>query len=131
MIYLAWFFLIFAEVFRNYYLIVIRKYNPNHSLSFRMRVVVGIVFWIAAPLIFKMRVDQWWALPVMMSFTFFFLFDSMLNGLRQLPYFYLGDNSLLDRLQKKYGGSFTWFWWKLILAIGSVAFYNYGWRIYF
>lgn len=130
MVLLLWFVLVVVEVFRNYYIIEVRKHNPNHTTMFRLRVMVGIVFWIVSPVIFKMRFDQWWTLPIVLPITFFFVFDTGLNISRGLPYFYLGDNSKIDRLQKKYGGSFAWFWWKLILAAGSVALYFYGWRIY-
>lgn len=132
MIYIAWLALIALEVWRNYYIIVKNKHNPNHNVSTILRVVVGFAFWLVTPLLQHnpMRIDQWWAMPFMMAMTFFFLFDFWLNICRDLPYWYLGDTSKLDRLQKKYPGAFPWFWWKLMLAIGSVALFEYGFKIY-
>jgi hypothetical protein len=126
MIQLIWLLLILAEVARNYYVINIQKRNPDHGLALAVRAVLGAVFWILSPLISPaMRPDQWWALPIMMFFTFGVLFNLGLNIARKRPYWYLGGKSKIDLWQRDHGGAFAWFWWRLFLAMGSVSLF---WR---
>jgi hypothetical protein len=128
MIQLIWLLLVLAEVARNYYVINIQGRNPNHGLALAVRVLLGIVFWFLSPLISDLRPDQWWALPVMMFFTFGFIFDLGLNIARKRPYWYLGGKSVIDTFQRDHGGAFPWFWWRLMLAIASVDLFHRGFK---
>lgn len=127
--------LILAEVARNYYVIEVKKQNPDHRLFMACRLIVGMAFWMVAPLMAElstdwfgtspMRHDQWLGLPFMQAFTFFFLFDWLLNISRGLPYWYLGK-STIDSWQKDHGGAFGWFWWRLMLAAGGYSLFLKG-----
>ena len=108
--------LIFAVI--NY--TEIRKnQNPIHWLNAAITVLLaGMLCW------FESR-PLWFAIPCFLL-TYWFLFDTLLNLMRGLPVFYLGDASVLDRLQKQYGGVWPWFVWKAILFVGFTLSYFFN-----
>ncbi len=128
MIYLIWLILIALEVFRNWYLIVKKKHNIDHEIGSMIRFAVSFAFWMATPVFFSIRTDQWWMMPLMMGLTFWFLFDLFLNIARGKSFDYLGDGSWLDRIQKNSIGEFPSFCFKAILAVGSIVAFQAGVR---
>lgn len=138
MIQLIWLLLILAEVARNYYIIEIEKRNPDHDKFMVYRSLVGVLYWLlAAPLLSKLdahwfgmeliRPDQWWPMPIMLGLTFHCIFNWVLNVARKRPYWYLGGKSKIDLWQREHGGAFAWFWWRLILMLGSISLFATGW----
>jgi len=128
MIYLIWFTLIALEVWRNWYKIEKKKIRINHKGATLLRIIVGFAFWAFIPLALPIPVDRYLALPVMMSLTFWFLFDLGLNIARGRSYFYLGEDSWLDKKMKSSLGAWPWFWFKLCFAIGGVLTFEYGFK---
>lgn len=131
---LAWIALIWIETIRNFYLIEIKKKTPKHKLAWLLRVIIGVVFWIVTPMIYHdLELDSWWAMPMMMGFTFWWMFDSGLNLLRRRQIWYLGnpydpeEDSWMDKLQQNSFGAWPWFWFKLLLAGASTSVFWYGW----
>lgn len=128
MVYVIWLILIALEVWRNWYKIEKKKVRINHKGAILIRIIVGFVFWVLIPLAVSLPVDRYWALPIMMSLTFWFLFDLGLNMARGRSYFYLGEESWLDKKLKSTVGAWGWFWWKLFLAIGGIITFEYGFK---
>lgn len=132
---LTWIVLVLLEASRNWYLIVKRKKTPIHKKAWALRVSVGVVFWIATPIIYhELPYDSWWAMPVMMAFTFWWVFDSSLNLMRGLPIWYLDvkedpdEDSSIDAFQLRTFGAWPWFWFKFFLAGASITTFYYGWN---
>jgi hypothetical protein len=66
----------------------------------------------------------WQTIPTY-TITFWFLFDTGLNGMRGKSIIHLGD-SFLDQLQKNYPNEFVWFVWKAIAFIGLFGGYYFN-----
>lgn len=121
-----------AEVVWDWYHEVKKKQSPNYAGSNVLRMAVLSGIWITSPwLRSHMTIDQWWAIPPMAMLCFWFLFDWHLNlartwSGRPRPYWYLGENSKLDKWQRANGGAFTWFWIKMVLAVTSVIVFEIG-----
>lgn len=103
--------------------------SPNYQGSNLIRLLVGLAFWIV--LYFHLPADRWVLFPMMAFAVFWFLFDWSLNMARTVsgnyrPYWYLGDNSKLDKWQRANGGAFRWFWIKLLIAVISIALFQIG-----
>lgn len=133
LIVLTWIVLVELEAIRNWYIIVKKKKSPKHKWRTVLRIVVGIVFWIATPIVYHdLPYDSWWAMPMMMGFTFWWLFDSSLNLMRGRKIWYLGDpsdpeeDSKLDEAQLKAFGAFPAFFFKLLFAGASTTTFYYG-----
>lgn len=125
-------FFIELEVAWDWYHEVKKKQSPNYSGSSVLRMAVLSGIWISSPWLRSgMTIDQWWFIPPMVLLCFWFLFDWHLNLARtwsghHRPYWYLGNNSKLDKWQKAHGGAFMWFWIKLCLATVAVVIFEVG-----
>lgn len=125
-------FFIELEVAWDWYHEVKKKQSPNYSGSNVLRMAVLSGIWISSPWLRSgMTIDQWWFIPPMALLCFWFLFDWHLNLARtwsghHRPYWYLGNNSKLDKWQKAHGGAFMWFWIKLCLATVAVVIFEVG-----
>lgn len=125
-------FFIELEVAWDWYHEIKKGQSPNYAGSNLLRAVVlfGIIL-IAPWLKPSLSIDQWWFITPMALLNFWFLFSWHLNLARTWsghprPYWYLGDNSKLDKWQKAHGGAFRWFWIKLTLAIVSILIFEIG-----
>lgn len=123
------------ESYRNWYIIVYKKKSPNHQWRWWLRLLIALVFWIVTPIFYHdLPLDSWLAMPVMMAFLFWWVFDTSLNLMRGLPPWYLdvkGDpeeDSSIDGFQERTFGELPWFWFKFILAGASVTTFFYGWN---
>lgn len=127
-IYIAWFLVICVEIFRNWSLIEVKKRRPTYWWSTIIRIVAGSFFWMIIRVVADVPPDRYYAIPIMMFFTSWFVFDYGLNLARKRhPLYYLNPNgSWLDRMQCKYPDAQPWFFWKLVLAMGSVSLCEYG-----
>lgn len=127
--------IVFLEVLRNWYMIAVRRKSPHHKGAMMLRLIVALIFWIVTPVVYpELPWDSWLAMPVMMSFIFWWMFDSVLNLMRGLPIYHLDvkddpeEDSLIDSIQTRTFGEWPWFWFKLILAGASVTTFYYGWN---
>ena len=124
--------LIELEVAWDWYHEVKKKRSPNYAGSNVLRLAVLSGLWITSPwLRNNLSIDQWWTIPPMALLSFWFLFDWSLNLARNWsglirPYWYLGENSKLDKWQKANGGAFRWFYIKLLLAVTSIVVFEVG-----
>jgi len=132
---LTWIVLTELEAIRNWYLIVQKKKSPKHKMAWLLRIGVGIIFWILTPIVYKdLPYDSWWAMPVMMAFSFWFIFDVSLNLMRKRKIWYVGDpadpeeDSWLDDIQHSAFGGIPWLWAKFLLAGASITTFYYGWN---
>ena len=125
-------FFICLEVAWDWYHEIKKKQSPNYSGSNVLRLAVLSGLWVTSPwLRDNMTIDQWWTIPPMALLCFWFLFDWFLNLARTWsghprPYWYLGENSKLDKWQRAHGGAFRWFWIKFGLAASSVIIFEIG-----
>lgn len=122
---IIWIVLIEAEAFRNWWLI--KKYgNVNHNRQTIYRIAFSFVFWLVTPIVIAIEPDRWWAMPLMMAFTFFFLFDLSLNLMRFgiKKWYYFGTESKLDRIQGQWPLPF-WFLKFFLMATGTTLYF-YG-----
>lgn len=132
MIELIIFLLIELEVAWDWYHEIKKKQSPDYAGSNVLRLAVLSGLWIASPwLRHNLSIDQWWTIPPMALLNFWFLFDWSLNLARtwsghSRPYWYLGENSKLDKWQRANGGAFRWFWIKLGLAVISLIVFEVG-----
>lgn len=110
------------EIWWDFRLIERKKRRPNYRGSNWLRVAVGLVVWIAWPLMFHMEHSRWLFSPVMMFSNFWFVFDYGLNYARSKDFDHLGTNRI-DTFQKKHGGERVWFWVKLGLMVVSWGIY--------
>lgn len=125
-------FFIELEVAWDWYHEIKKGKSPNYSGSniLRAAVLFGILL-ISPWLKPNISIDQWWAITPMALLNFWFLFSWHLNLARTWsghprPYWYLGENSKLDKWQKSNGGAYRWFWIKLVLAILSILIFEIG-----
>lgn len=142
-IYLIWFLLIGVEIFRNWSIIAVRRRRPTYWWSTVLRIVAGFIFWWLVKLVARPDTGHLYALPIMMVFTFWWVFDYGLNMVRMFlplpsketywkpiwdkPFYYLNpDGSWLDKFQCKHPHPYAWFWFKLFLAMGSVSLFEKG-----
>ena len=132
---ISWMLIIVLEIIRNYHIIDIKKRRPVYWQSNVLRIAVGFGFWVVAPIVAKIPYWSWWGMIPMMLFTFWFVFDYGLNLARKKrPFFYLNPKgSWLDRFQYNSTGTFSWFFWKLILMAGGLWLFFKGldvaWRV--
>lgn len=132
MIELIIFVCIELEVAWDCYHEIVKHKSPNYTGSNILRGAVLFVIWIVAPFTREeLSLDQWWSIPPMAMLCFWFLFDWGHNLVltyfgHPRPYWYLGDNSKLDKWQRAHGGAFRWFWIKLGLAITSIVIFEIG-----
>ncbi len=122
MIYAIFLFLVACEVTWDWYHMEKLNKSPNYAGSNMLRVLLGMVFWAAAPTMKHMTPIEYILLPVFMGVSYWFFFDWWLNLARtwsgnSKPYWYLGENSKLDKWQKANGGAFAWFWIKGLAVI--------------
>ena len=120
LIILIWIVLVLCEVYRHWYLIEISRISPNRVLSAILRSLAAGILWSISPLIYHMNLDQWWAIPIMEVFVFWFLFDPILNKSRGKSLFYLGKGKAIDRVQENNIGGYPAFCFKFILAFAGV-----------
>jgi hypothetical protein len=127
-VFIIYMFLIFLEIYRNYYIIEIKKRRPVYWRSTWLRLTVGAAFWFGSLIFSSMPYWSRWGMIPMMVLTFWFVFDYGLNIVRKKkPFFYLNPNgSWLDKFQYNSTGTFSWFWWKLFLMIGGLLLYFKG-----
>lgn len=132
MIELIIFVCILAEVSWDCYHEIVKHKSPNYTGSNILRGAVLVLIFIAAPWIKKdLTIDQRVSIIPMAMLCFWFLFDWGHNLVltyfgHQRPYWYLGDNSRLDKWQRANGGAFRWFWIKLTLAVVSIVVFEVG-----
>jgi hypothetical protein len=111
---------IFLQLAWHYYVIEVKRKEPNHLLHFWIRFIVAFV--IAA---------MWHELTIInlatYGITFWFGFDTLLNILRRKSIIHLG-NSTIDTFQKTHpdGGEFMWFCLKAITFLGLVGAYYFN-----
>ena len=110
------------EIWWDWRLIEKKQRSPNYKGSNLLRVVIGTVVWCLWSLVPSVSQVQWWFSPVMMFFTFWFMFDYGLNRARKKPLMYLGWRAL-DLWQREHGGLTFWFWMKLSLMAVSIGVY--------
>lgn len=126
LILIIWIALIEAEAYRNYYLIK-RDGKVNHNRQTIYRIAFGLIFWLVTPLFIEIEPDQWWAQPLMMAGTFFFLFDLSLNlwrfGIKK--WYYFGTESKLDKIQRQWP-LVAWFVKFFLMCLGTTLYF-YGW----
>lgn len=128
MLYAIFLFLVLCEVIWDCYQIEKLNKIPNYAGSNMVRIIIGMVFWAAAPQIQHITPIEYLILPLFMALAYWFFFDWWLNLARtwagnKRPYWYLGNNSILDRWQKETGGAFAWFWIKgMMVAICLIVF---------
>jgi hypothetical protein len=123
---IIWMAVVVLEAYRHYYLIEIERRSPNRVLSAILRSVAAVWLWLAAPTTVPMELDQWWAIPIMEVFTFWFLFDLLLNIMRGRYFYYLGNSKWIDRIQKQTVGEFPAFFFKALLALAGITLCYYG-----
>ena len=129
MLYAIFIFLVLCEVVWDWYHMEKLNKSPNYSGSNILRLIIGGIFWICAPLLKDMSVAKWWFLPVVMFFHFWFLFNWWLNLARTWsgnykPYWYLGQKSKSDKWQIEHGGAFAWFWIRGLLTLISLILFE-------
>lgn len=95
-----WFIFILIEAIRNYYIIEISKSTPDYLQSFILRGMASILHGIFCNV---QDLEQYFYLVVFQTSSFWLLFDLTLNLLRKKDIFYLGENSLIDKLFKRMG----------------------------
>lgn len=96
---LLWLIFIGVDVYRNYYLIEVKKTRPIYIQSFILRWMVAILHGI---LFDPRNVADCIPVFIFQVTSFWLLFDLILNYLRKKPMLYMGDQSgWIDR-------TFTW-----------------------
>jgi len=133
-IFISWLMFIGANIAVDWHQIFKLKIPINHSERMLIRCVLGLVFWIATPFVgswFRLNLpfDVWLAMPPMMAFTFWALFDAGLNLARGKSILYFGtgpNSSRLDRLQAKW--PLPWVFFKFFFAAIFTYIYFIGWN---
>ena len=91
-----WIIVIAVEVWRNYYLIEVKKTKPNYFLSFVVRGMAAILHGVFFDLE-SMR--EYWVPFIFQVTSFWIVFNPALNYFRKKPFFYFGKESgIFDRL---------------------------------
>ncbi len=122
-----WFILIIAEAVRNWYVIEKLKKPVDHVEFTILRIGVSVLYWAFAyswVMSNEMPFESWLFMPVMMSLTFWFHFDLLLNILRGKHPLYYGEGSWLDRIQRKFPLPATWL--KFLLAYSAITVWYKG-----
>lgn len=120
---IIWLLLIFVEVYRNYYMIEIKKESPWYLLSFIFR---AMAFILHGALIMNVGPGSW-DVFVMQIGSFYLLFDPLLNLFRKKSFWYTGANNASNSgWIDKYIGSHPWLFWgikiiTLIVTLIAVA----------
>ena len=115
-----WLLFILTEVYRNYYIIEIKKESPWYLLSFIFRAMAfifhGGMIMDVGPLdweIFTMQIGGFWL-----------LFDPLLNLMRKKNFWYTGANNEFNSgWIDKYIGPRPWLLWglKIIVLIAVIV----------
>jgi uncharacterized membrane protein YjjP (DUF1212 family) len=121
---LIWLAIIAGHVIENWYLIVKKKEDIDHEHETYKRLLTGFLFALTIPLYAKLEFDQWLALPLMMAFSFWALFDVLLNLARGKSIFYFGEGSKLDRIQSRFPQPAVFF--KFLFAGASILLFYKG-----
>lgn len=121
---ILWVLFIGFEVWWNLWLIR-NQHAVDHAQQLFIRVVVGAALWILTAIFADIEADQWLAQPLALALSFWFLFDSLMGLALKRDVTFLGTTARLDRLQRKAPLIVVW-WFKLLLAVGSVLIYYYG-----
>lgn len=127
-IYITWLLLICVEIFRNWSIIIVKNRRPTYWWSNVIRIVVGFIFWVAVGPLTRPAPDKYNAIPIMMLFSFWFVFDYGLNlARRKSPVYYLNPKgSWIDRMQCKYPDALPWFIWKFFLMVAAISLCEMG-----
>lgn len=117
-----WLLIVEIEVFRNWFFIVkLKEPIPHKKFAIERMIGSSIICAVFYPMI---EFDNWIALPFMMAFTFWFLFDISLNLMRGKSILYFGEGSWLDRIQGRW--PLPWVWLKFLLAASSITVFHKG-----
>lgn len=96
--FILWFLIIELEVWRNYYIIEVKKQAPSYLLSFILRSMAAIVYGI---LFNPQNFNDYSPILIFQVTSFWIVFDLSLNILRDKEIFYTGHESgWLDKLGK-------------------------------
>ena len=105
-----------------------------------IRIIISGFYWMIVGKVAPITQMQWYAMPIMMLFTFWFTFDYGFNQFRNMMYHFIlkpgytpisycylnPEGSWIDKFQCKYMDLFVWFVFKLFLMSGSIAWFQYG-----
>lgn len=120
MIWILWIVFIVLDSLLHSYLIK-NKYDINHYIAASYRIVIAVTLYMFT------GINNFKHFNIYLFgafFSFWLLFNILLNYWRQLPIEYLGKASWLDRLESKVPFIASAFW-KLVLAIGLIyGYYN-------
>lgn len=96
----SWILFIFLEVFRNFYIVKVKKSSPFYTESLIIRAIASILHGV---LLDSVSWKDYFFLLLFQVSSFYVLFDILLNTflLRKPFLFYLGKNSFIDRTLSK------------------------------
>lgn len=121
MIWIIWLLFILIDAFLNNWLIV-HKMKIMHGLNATYRFIVAVLLALSFGLISP---DYKQLIMFMLGgfFSFWLIFNPVLNKLRGLPFDYLGKTAILDKLEAT--AQTPIFIWKIMLAIAFIyGYYN-------
>jgi len=110
---MIWILYIILDALVNWYIIVKKKESPDH---FVMTIIRGIAAIIYGGFIIDVTPSLFWYWFFFCTTSFWVLFDPLLNVLRGLNPFYIGQTAKLDQLGNKYK---PWYWLAKVLAAGT------------
>jgi hypothetical protein len=113
---ILWIIVILLAAVSQWYIIEIKKRNPDHAFWFMIRGIVfsGFFWW------YMVSDFMWYWASFYMVMTFAWLFPLLLNAFRKKPLGYMSDRGF-DRLIQKTIGAGIYFYLGFVLMVTAIG----------